>query len=93
MQKMKKIAVNKGMDFLLKDLKSNNTLLIEFVEQPKERVREVDREELHMALGTMKLGERLLVRFNGSNENTGYENRFNFVPSWHEVEQSRKNEK
>ena len=68
MQKMKKIAVNKGMDYLLKDLKGNNILLIEFAEQPEERVREVDREELHMALGTMKLGERLLVRFNGSNE-------------------------
>ena len=68
MQKMKKIAVNKGMDYLLKDLKGNNTLLIEFAEQPEERVREVDREELHMALGTMKLGERLLVRFNGRNE-------------------------
>ena len=68
MQKMKKIAVNKGMDYLLKYLKGNNTLLIEFAEQPEERVREVDREELHMALGTMKLGERLLVRFNGSNE-------------------------
>ena len=68
MQKMKKIAVNKGMDYLLKDLKGNNTFLIEFAEQPEERVREVDREELHMALGTMKLGERLLVRFNGSNE-------------------------
>ena len=68
MQKMKKIAVNKGMDYLLKDLKGNNTLLIEFAEQPEERVREVDREELHMSLGTMKLGERLLVRFNGSNE-------------------------
>ena len=68
MQKMKKIAVNKGMDYLLKDLKGNNTLLIEFAEQPEERVREVDREEPHMALGTMKLGERLLVRFNGSNE-------------------------
>ena len=65
MQKMKKIAVNKGMDFLLKDLKSNNTLLIEFAEQPEERVREIDRKELHMALGTMKLGERLLVRFDG----------------------------
>mgnify|MGYP003486807802 FL=1 len=68
MQKMKKIAVNKGMDYLLKDLKGNNTLLIEFAEQPEERVREVDREELHMALGTMKLGERLLVRFNGRNK-------------------------
>ena len=68
MQKMKKIAVNKGMDYLLKDLKGNNTLLIEFAEQPEERVREVDREELHMALGTMEMGERLLVRFNGSNE-------------------------
>ena len=68
MQKMKKIAVNKGMDYLLKDLKGNNTLLIEFAEQPEERVREVDREARHMALGTMKLGERLLVRFNGSNE-------------------------
>ena len=65
MQKMKKIAVNKGMDYLLKDLKGNNTLLIEFAEQPEERVREIDRKELHMALGTMKLGERLLVRFNG----------------------------
>ena len=43
MQKMKKIAVNKGMDYLLKDLKGNNTLLIEFAEQPEERVREVDR--------------------------------------------------
>lgn len=66
MQKMKKIAVNKGMDFLLKDLKSNNTLLIEFVEQPKEKVREVDSKDLHLALSTMKIGERLSVRFDGS---------------------------
>lgn len=66
MQKMKKIAVNKGMDFLLKDLKSNNTLLIEFVEQPKEKVREVDSKDLHLALNTMKIGERLSVRFDGS---------------------------
>ena len=65
---MKKTADRKGMAFLLKGLKDNDTLLIEFEEQPEERVREVDREELHMALGTMKLGERLLVRFNGSNE-------------------------
>ena len=68
MQKMKKIAVNKGMDFLLKGLKNNDTLLIEFEEQPKEKVREVDSKDLHLALSTMKLGERLLVRFNGSNE-------------------------
>ena len=66
MQKMKKIAVNKGMDFLLKDLKSNNTLLIEFVEQPKEKVREVDSKDLNLALSTMKIGERLSVRFDGS---------------------------
>lgn len=66
MQKMKKIAVNKGMDFLLKDLKSNNTLLIEFVEQPKEKVREVDSKDLYLALSTMKIGERLSVRFDGS---------------------------
>ena len=68
MQKMKKIAVNKGMDYLLKDLKGNNTLLIEFAEQPEEKVREVDSKHLHLALGTMEMGERLLVRFNGSNE-------------------------
>ena len=65
---MKKTADRKGMTFLLKDLKKNDTLLIEFEEQPKEKVREVDSKELHLALGTMEMGERLLVRFNGSNE-------------------------
>ena len=65
---MKKTVDRKGMAFLLKDLKENDTLLIEFEEQPKEKVREVDSKELHLALGTMEMGERLLVRFNGSNE-------------------------
>lgn len=65
---MKKTADRKGMAFLLKDLKENDTLLIEFEEQPKEKVREVDSKDLHLALGTMEMGERLLVRFNGSNE-------------------------
>ena len=65
---MKKTADRKGMALLLKDLKENDTLLIEFEEQPKEKVREVDSKELHLALGTMEMGERLLVRFNGSNE-------------------------
>ena len=65
---MKKTADRKGMTFLLKDLKKNDTLLIEFEEQPKEKVREVDSKELHLALCTMEMGERLLVRFNGSNE-------------------------
>ena len=65
---MKKTVDRKGMAFLLKDLKKNDTLLIEFEEQPKEKVREVDSKELHLALGTMEMGERLLVRFNGSNE-------------------------
>ena len=65
---MKKTADRKEMAFLLKDLKENDTLLIEFEEQPKEKVREVDSKELHLALGTMEMGERLLVRFNGSNE-------------------------
>ena len=65
---MKKTADRKGMAFLLKDLKKNDTLLIEFEEQPKEKVREVDSKDLHLALGTMEMGERLLVRFNGSNE-------------------------
>ena len=65
---MKKTADRKGVAFLLKDLKDKDTLLIEFEEQPKEKVREVDSKELHLALGTMEMGERLLVRFNGSNE-------------------------
>ena len=65
---MKKTVDRKGMAFLLKDLKENDTLLIEFEEQPKEKVREVDSKDLHLALGTMEMGERLLVRFNGSNE-------------------------
>ena len=65
---MKKTADRKGMAFLLKDLKENDTLLIEFEEQPKEKVSEVDSKDLHLALGTMEMGERLLVRFNGSNE-------------------------
>ena len=65
---MKKTADRKGMAFLLKDLKENDTLLIEFEEQPKEKFREVDSKDLHLALGTMEMGERLLVRFNGSNE-------------------------
>lgn len=65
---MKKTADRTGMAFLLKDLKENDTLLIEFEEQPKEKVREVDSKDLHLALGTMEMGERLLVRFNGSNE-------------------------
>ena len=65
---MKKTADKKGMAFLLKNLKDNDTLLIEFEEQPKEKVREVDSNNLHLALGTMEMGERLLVRFNGSNE-------------------------
>ena len=65
---MKKTADRKEMAFLLKDLKENDTLLIEFEEQPKEKVREVDSKDLHLALGTMEMGERLLVRFNGSNE-------------------------
>ena len=64
---MKKTADRKGMAFLLKGLKENDTLLIEFEEQP-EKVREVDSKDLHLALGTMEMGERLLVRFNGSNE-------------------------
>lgn len=65
---MKKTADKKGMAFLLKNLEDNDTLLIEFEEQPKEKVREVDSKHLHLALGTMEMGERLLVRFNGSNE-------------------------
>ena len=65
---MKKTVDRKGMAFLLKDLKENDTLLIEFEEQPKEMVSEVDSKDLHLALGTMEMGERLLVRFNGSNE-------------------------
>ena len=65
---MKKTADRKGMAFLLKNLEENDTLLIEFEEQPKEKVREVDSKDLHLALGTMEMGERLLVRFNGSNE-------------------------
>ena len=65
---MKKTADRKGMAFLLKVLKENDNLLIEFEEQPKEKVREVDSKDLHLALGTMEMGERLLVRFNGSNE-------------------------
>ena len=35
-------------------------------EQPKEKVREVDSKDLHLALSTMKIGERLSVRFDGS---------------------------
>ena len=65
---MKKTVDRKGMAFLLKDLKENDTLLIEFEEQPKEKVREVDSKDLHLALGTMEMGERLLIRFNGRNE-------------------------
>ena len=65
---MKKTADRKGMAFLLKNLKDNDTLLIEFEEQPKEKVREVDSKDLHLALGTMEMGERLLIRFNGRNE-------------------------
>ena len=65
---MKKTADKKGMSFLLKNLEDNDTLLIEFEEQPREKVREVDSKDLHLALGTMEMGERLLVRFNGSNE-------------------------
>ncbi len=65
---MKKTADKKGMAFLLKNLEDNDTLLIEFEEQPKEKVREVDSKDLHLALGTMEMRERLLVRFNGSNE-------------------------
>ena len=65
---MKKTADRKGMAFLLKNLEDNDTLLIEFEEKPKEKVREVDSKDLHLALGTMEMGERLLVRFNGSNE-------------------------
>ena len=60
---MKKTADKKGMAFLLKNLKDNDTLVVE-----KEKVREVDSKDLHLALGTMEMGERLLVRFNGSNE-------------------------
>ena len=56
------------MAFLLKNLKDKDTLVVEFEEQPKEKVREVDSKDLHLALGTMEMGERLLVRFNGSNE-------------------------
>ena len=56
------------MAFLLKNLEDNDTLLIEFEEQPREKVREVDSKDLHLALGTIEMGERLLVRFNGSNE-------------------------
>lgn len=65
---MKKTADKKGMAFLLKNLKDNDTLVVEFEEQPEEKVREVDSKDLHLALGTMEMGERLLVRFNGSNE-------------------------
>ena len=65
---MKKTADKKGMAFLLKNLEDNDTLLIEFEEQPKEKVREVDSKDLHLALGTMEMGERLFVRFNGNNE-------------------------
>ena len=65
---MKKTADKKGMAFLLKNLKDNDTLVVEFEEQPKENVREVDSKELQLALGTMEMGERLLVRFNGRNE-------------------------
>ena len=65
---MKKTADKKGMAFLLKNLKDNDTLVVEFEEQPKENVREVDSKELHLALGTMERGERLFGRFNGNNE-------------------------
>lgn len=65
---MKKTADKKGMAFLLKNLEDNDTLVVEFEEQPEEKVREVDSKHLHLALGTMEIGERLLVRFNGSNE-------------------------
>ena len=53
---------------MLKNLKDNDTLVVEFEEQPEEKVREVDSKHLQLALGTMEIGERLLVRFNGSNE-------------------------
>ena len=65
---MKKTADRKGMAFLLKYLKDNDTLVVEFEEQPKEKVREVDSKDLHLGRSTMEMGERLLVRFNGSNE-------------------------
>lgn len=65
---MKKTADKKGMAFLLKNLEDKDTLVVEFEEQPEEKVREVDSKHLHLALGTMEMGERLLVRFNGSNE-------------------------
>lgn len=65
---MKKTADKNGMALLLKNLEDNDTLVVEFEEQPEEKVREVDSKHLHLALGTMEMGERLLVRFNGSNE-------------------------
>ena len=65
---MKKTADKKGMAFLLKNLEDNDTLVVEFEEQPEEKVREVDSKHLHLALGTMEMGERLFVRFNGNNE-------------------------
>lgn len=65
---MKKTADKKEMVFLLKNLEDNDTLVVEFEEQSEEKVREVDSKDLHLALGTMEMGERLLVRFNGSNE-------------------------
>ena len=65
---MKKTADKKGMAFFLKNLKDNDTLVVEFEEQPEEKVREVDSKHLQLALGTMEMGERLLIRFNGRNE-------------------------
>ncbi|MGN1334814.1 MAG: hypothetical protein ACI4U1_06830 [Anaerovoracaceae bacterium] len=65
---MKKKTDRKEMTFLLRNLKDGGSLFIEFNEHPKRKGREIDSKELHMALGTMEMGERLLVRFNGSNE-------------------------
>ena len=65
---MKRTADSRKIAFLLKDLKENEEMIIEFKKEPREDIREVDSKDLHFALSTLKLGEQLLVRFSESHE-------------------------
>lgn len=65
---MKRTADSRKIAFLLKDLKENEEMIIEFKKEPREDIREIDIKDLHLALSTIKLGEQLLVRFSESHE-------------------------
>ena len=67
-EKMKRTADSRKIAFLLKDLKENEKMIIEFKKEPREDIREIDSKDLHLALSTIKLGEQLLVRFSEIHE-------------------------